>query len=600
MQATLTILGSGTSMGVPTIGCECAVCTSTDPHDKRTRPSVRIEYGGHTVLIDTGTDFRQQALRENIKRVDAVLYTHAHADHILGLDDLRPLSFGLARATGQPIQLYADDAAAETIERIFEYTFSKESKYPTSAKVQMNRITEDPAKAVTIDLFGAMFQRVPVQHGRQMIAGYRFGNVAYLTDMNGVPESSLPLLQNLDVLIVDALRREPHPSHSTLEQSIALVQKLKPKQAYFTHMSHDLGHAETNATLPPGMQLAYDGLKIPFELPVAGEMNIYRSLDEARERFGDGGVVATIGNFDGVHCGHQWVIRELIERGRALGLPAVAITFEPHPVRVLRPESTSKMLTPLPQKMALLAETGLDAVVVLPFTADLAKVSARTFAETTLRDGLHVAEVHEGENFRFGYQAEVGVDGLGELGRELGFGVKVFAPQRVRGEIVSSSTIRQLIAKGAVSRARALMGRPFSVTSTPAPGRGYGTKYTVPTINLAPYAELLPGNGVYVTQMQIGEGAEAKIFDGVTNVGNRPTFGEDSFTVETYILNFTPMALDESTPLRLTFLHRLRDEKKWPNAEALKAQILLDVRRAERYLRLFHRTDARRRSAHPS
>jgi len=596
MQGLITILGSGTSMGVPTIGCTCAVCTSTDPHDKRTRPSVRIEFGGHTVLIDTGTDFRQQALREGINRVDAVLYTHSHADHILGLDDLRPLSFG----AGGAIPLYADAAAADTIERIFEYTFSKDSKYPSSAKVHLHRITDDPAAHVTLDLFGAKFERVPVQHGPQLIAGYRFGNAAYLTDMNGIPETSLPLLQGLDVLILDALRRDPHPSHSTLDQAIALVQKLKPRQAYFTHMSHDLGHAATNAILPAGMQLAYDGLRIPFELAVNGidAMKVYRNLEEASAAFGSRGIVATIGNFDGVHRGHQWVIDELIARSRALGLPAVAITFEPHPVRILRPQSPSKMLTPLPEKLALLAATGLDATVVLPFTADLAQVSARTFAQTTLRDALHIAEVHEGENFRFGYQAEVGVDGLADLGRELGFAVKVFAPQKARGEIVSSSRIRQLITAGDISRARALLGRAFSISSTPTPGRGYGTRYTVPTINLAPYAELLPGNGVYVTCLEIGEGADKKTFDAVTNIGNRPTFGEDSFTVETHILNFTPLALDEATPLRLTFLHRLRDEKKWPNAEALKAQIALDVQQAQRCLRLFHRLDARRPSVH--
>jgi len=596
MQGLITILGSGTSMGVPTIGCTCAVCTSTDPHDKRTRPSVRIQFGGHTVLIDTGTDFRQQALREGISRVDAVLYTHSHADHILGLDDLRPLSF----RTGHAIPLYADAAAADTIERIFEYTFSKDSKYPSSARVQMHRTTADPEAHVTIDLFGAAFERIPVRHGQQIIAGYRFGNAAYLTDMNGIPESSIPLLQDLDVLILDALRRDPHPSHSTLEQSIALVRRLKPKQAYFTHMSHDLGHAATNAILPAGMQLAYDGLQIPFEIASseAAPLAIYRTLEEANAAFGSRGVVATIGNFDGVHRGHQWVIAELIERSRALGLPAVAVTFEPHPVRILRPESKSKMLTPLAEKLSLLAATGLDAVIVLPFTADLAQVSARTFAQTTLRDALHVAEVHEGENFRFGYQAEVGVDGLAELGRELGFAVKVFAPQKVNGEIVSSSRIRQLIAAGDVDSARALLGRAFSVTSTPAPGRGYGTRYTVPTINLAPYAELLPANGVYVTCLEIGEGADAKCFDAVTNVGNRPTFGEDSFTVETHILNFTPLALDETTPLRLTFLHRLRDEKKWPNAEALKAQIALDVQQAQDYLRQYHQADAPHPTVH--
>ncbi|MDR3736160.1 MAG: MBL fold metallo-hydrolase [Acidobacteriaceae bacterium] len=262
MEAILTILGSGTSMGVPTLGCPCAVCHSTDPHDKRTRPSVRLEFGGHTVLIDTGTDFRLQALRENITRVDAVFYTHSHADHIFGLDDLRPLSFGPGRA----IPLYADSATADTIERIFEYTFSADSKYPTSAKVKMHRLTADPAAHVTVDLFGAHFERIPVQHGPQLISGYRFGSAAYLTDMSGLPEASLPLLTGLDVLILDALRHDPHPSHSHLANSIELVRKLKPRQAYFTHMSHDLPHQATNDSLPPGMQLAFDGQRIPFAI----------------------------------------------------------------------------------------------------------------------------------------------------------------------------------------------------------------------------------------------------------------------------------------------------------------------------------------------
>ncbi|HEY0307492.1 MAG TPA: MBL fold metallo-hydrolase, partial [Acidobacteriaceae bacterium] len=258
----LTILGSGTSMGVPTLGCPCAVCHSADPHDKRTRPSVRIEFGGHTVLIDTGTDFRLQALREDITRVDAVFYTHAHADHIFGLDDLRPLSFGPGRA----IPLYADAPTADTIERIFEYTFSPASKYPTSAKVQMHRLTADPTAHVAVDLFGAHFERIPVQHGPQLISGYRFGSAAYLTDMSGIPESSFPLLTNLDVLIMDALRHEPHPSHSHLANSIELVRRIKPRQAYFTHMSHSLPHQATNASLPPGMQLSFDGERIPFEI----------------------------------------------------------------------------------------------------------------------------------------------------------------------------------------------------------------------------------------------------------------------------------------------------------------------------------------------
>jgi len=260
MQATLTFLGSGTSMGVPTLGCDCAVCTSTDPRNRRTRPSVRVEYDGHTVLIDTGPDFHAQALREGVRRVDAVFYTHGHVDHVLGMDDLRPLTF---RNQGN-LPLYADDATADVLERIFEYTFRAEDRYPTSARVEIHRL--DPTPGTAVELFGAKFQRIPVSHGRQEITGYRFGAAAYLTDMSDIPPASVPLLQNLDILILDALRREPHPSHSHLAKSIAIVEQLKPRRAFFTHMSHDLDHAGTEATLPPNIRLAYDGLQLHFEI----------------------------------------------------------------------------------------------------------------------------------------------------------------------------------------------------------------------------------------------------------------------------------------------------------------------------------------------
>jgi phosphoribosyl 1,2-cyclic phosphate phosphodiesterase len=260
MEATLTFLGTGTSMGVPTLGCDCAVCTSTDPRNRRTRPSIRLAYNGHTVLIDTGPDFHAQALREGVRRVDAVLYTHGHADHVMGFDDLRPLSF---YAKGN-LPIYADDATATSIERIFEYTFRKEGRYPTSARVEIHRI--DPTPGAGFDLFGACFRRVPVTHGREEITGYRFGSAAYLTDMSDIPDVSLPLLQGLDVLILDALRRDPHPSHSHLDKSVAIVEQLKPRRAYFIHMGHDLDHASTEATLPPHIRLAYDGLQIQFEI----------------------------------------------------------------------------------------------------------------------------------------------------------------------------------------------------------------------------------------------------------------------------------------------------------------------------------------------
>src|SRR5580704_5499598 len=261
MEATLTFLGSGTSMGVPTLGCTCAVCTSAtspdgDPRNRRTRPSVLIAWEGHNVVIDTGPDFHAQAIRAGLRRVDAVLYTHGHADHVLGMDDLRPLSFHLPGG----LPLYADDPTATTIERIFDYTFRTHERYPTSARVALNRLSSEPGTVV--ELFGARFQRIPVTHGRETITGYRFGSAAYLTDMSDIPAESVPLLQNLDLLILDALRREPHYSHSHLDKSISFVDLLKPRRAYFTHMGHGIDHDSTEATLPPNIRLAYDGLKL--------------------------------------------------------------------------------------------------------------------------------------------------------------------------------------------------------------------------------------------------------------------------------------------------------------------------------------------------
>jgi riboflavin kinase/FMN adenylyltransferase len=326
-------------------------------------------------------------------------------------------------------------------------------------------------------------------------------------------------------------------------------------------------------------------------------MQIFRQLAEVPSNYGPS--IATIGNFDGVHRGHQWVISEVVARARTLGIPSIAITFDPHPARVIRPESSQPLITPLTEKLELLAATGIDAVLVLPFTDDLSRMSARTFATEVLQQALHVTELHEGENFRFGYQAEAGVNNLEALGRELGFSVRVYAPQTIRGQAISSSTIRKLIAEGNVSRVRALLGRSFAITSTPASGRGYGTRYTVPTINLAPYAELLPANGVYITTLTIGTGASAETFDAVTNVGNRPTFGADSFTVESHLLNFHPIALDEHTPLTLTFLRRLRAEMRWPNPETLREQIGRDVAKAKRYFSLCRAVASQRRSVRP-
>jgi len=256
MKATLTVLGSGTSMGVPTIGCSCAVCRSTDPHDRRTRPSVLIEYSGKFVLIDTTPDFREQAIREGIHQLDAVLYTHTHADHILGIDDLRPLSF--RRSSGIP--LYARPEAAEFLRNMFRYIFDANYKFGGIAKVELRTING------VMELFGARFEPVTVIHGDAEIFGYRFGSAAYLTDHSEIPEASFNQLQDLDILFLDALRDKPHPTHSTVENSLRIVERLQPKRAFFTHICHDLPHEATNARLPDKVRLSYDGMKLEFEI----------------------------------------------------------------------------------------------------------------------------------------------------------------------------------------------------------------------------------------------------------------------------------------------------------------------------------------------
>jgi riboflavin kinase/FMN adenylyltransferase len=294
--------------------------------------------------------------------------------------------------------------------------------------------------------------------------------------------------------------------------------------------------------------------------------------------------VVSVGNFDGVHRAHEAVLRELLRRAREIGGRSVVVTFDPHPTRVLRPDVAPRLLTPLPLKLRLLEQTGLDTAVVLPFTRDLSMMSPHEFAREVLAGVLHAREVHEGFNFHFGRRAHGNVERLSEFGQELGFQVQVYPALKIRGEVVSSSRIRELLSAGDVSRARALLGRVFSITSTPGRGRGYGHKYTVPTINLSRYDELVPKNGVYITRTHIN----GEVFDAVTNVGVRPTFGPDSFAIESHLLNFHPISLTAQTEVELCFLKRLRDEIKFPSVEALREQISHDVHLARRYFHLLH------------
>src|SRR5258708_4519701 len=288
------------------------------------------------------------------------------------------------------------------------------------------------------------------------------------------------------------------------------------------------------------------------------------------------------GNFDGVHRAHAHVLQEIVTRARQQGARAVAVTFEPHPARILRPDSGLKLITPTAEKLRLLDTTGVDAVLLLPFGRDLSLMTPRQFAERILKKKLHAREVHEGFNFRFAHKASGDINMLAEFGGEMGFEVKVYPELKLRGETVSSSQIRKLLSEGRVSRARHLLSRPFCILGTPGRGRGYGSKYTVPTINLARYEELVPNDGVYVTRTL----AEKETFESVTNVVNRPTFGADLFAVESHLLNFHPIELTPETEVEICFLDRLRDEIKFPSVDALREQIARDVRKARRYFHL--------------
>jgi riboflavin kinase/FMN adenylyltransferase len=309
-------------------------------------------------------------------------------------------------------------------------------------------------------------------------------------------------------------------------------------------------------------------------------MRIFRSIKEVPANFGPS--VVTVGNFDGVHCGHREVLKEVVRRARETGSRTLGVTFDPHPVRVLRPDVALKLITPQPCKEKLLAETGLDALLVIPFTREFSMTTAAEFARDILAGRLGAKEVHEGENFHFGHKAQGTTVRLAELGRDFGFEVKSYSVMTMRGSPVSSSHIRELLRAGKVSRARHLLGRVFSITAPPGRGRGFGHKYTVPTINLSRYDELVPGDGVYLTRTRVDQNT----FNSVTNVGNRPTFGEESFAIETHLLDFHPIDVTPETEVEISFLQWRRPEIKFPSVEALKAQIGKDVGRAKRYFRL--------------
>ncbi len=306
-------------------------------------------------------------------------------------------------------------------------------------------------------------------------------------------------------------------------------------------------------------------------------MRIIRDLGELREHRAS---VVTIGNFDGMHLAHQRLLARVVEVARPAGAQAVAITFEPHPVKFLAPEHAPKLLTPLERKAQLIESLGIQVLVVLPFTRELAHLSPLGFVRNILLGPLRTLSVHVGPNFRFGYRQAGDTEVLDALGRQEGFRVEVLPMLEVRGERVSSTRVRELLSEGRVQMACRLLGRPFSSYGPIVAGLGVGRKHTVPTLNLAPVEEQLPKIGVYVTRTRLG----ATWHDSVTNVGHKPTFGDHRLTVETFLLNYSGEIREAD--MEIQFLYRLRDEIKFQNPAILKVQIQEDARRSLKFFRL--------------
>jgi len=567
------------------------------------RPSLLLSRVEQNVVIDTTPDFRTQALRAGIDRLDAVILTHGHADHILGFDDLRPYNFKQRAA----MPVYGSEETFRVVRRAFAYVFDDKPTLSSIPSVKLHLI-KGP-----FEVMGVRFVPVPLVHGEMEVLGFRFGRAAYLTDFSRLPEASAALLEGLDDLILDALRDVPHPMHMTVEQSLALIDKLKPKRAWFTHIAHELGHAVTNERLRkagyPQVQLAYDGLTFEVEtearaveVRTAGGLRVFSSAEEWATVFGSTfaaknaasadkrGSVIAIGNFDGIHLGHQRLLQHCIGLGRESGAVATALTFEPLPQKVLRPESAPLRISTNEQRLEWFGALGMEAAVVLPFTMELSRLTPEEFVDEILVGQLQVRAVVVGDNFRFGHKQAGDVKFLRELGMRDGFDVIVHEPVVVDGKIVSSTMVRKLIAEGDVTRAARMLGRAFALTGEVAAGTGTGRKFTFPTLNLRAEQELLPARGVYITRT-VMEG-EPSSHRSVTNVGMRPTFDGTGLTVETHLLdysgNFSPKRIE------VRFWKKLREEKKFAGPEELKAQIAKDIARANGFFARLRRERAKR------
>lgn len=534
------------------------------------------------MLIDAGPDFREQALRAALPRIDAILLTHAHADHIFGLDDVRPFNF----MQRESIPIFATRDVIEVVERIYSYAFSDAPTQSTKPKLVMTEIDSE-----AFEVGGLKIQPIPLHHGKGRSTGYRFGAAAYLTDHNLIPESSMALLEGLDVLFVDGLRYKPHPTHSHIARSLQNIERLKPQRAYLTHICHDLPHARTESLLPPHVRLAYDGLEISVggapamsAVPKQSEVKVYWNLDDLPADFGPSAVA--IGNFDGVHEGHQQVLKRCQQIAADRWLKPTVLTFHPHPKKLVSPATAPESLEPVERRIERMAECGITQVVVLPFDAEFAALSASEFIRRVLNGKLDAKAILVGDNFCFGHRASGNVDLLKEMAKKYGYEVEITEGVTTKGRVVSSTVVRELLAKGRAGLANRLLGYEFCLDGNVVSGQGIGHKQTVPTLNLdvkplLSGERVIPRGGVYVTQTQ--DLNDGRTWPSITNIGYRPTFAGNDLSIETFLLE--ELVGVSPARIRVDFCAWIREERKFENPEELKAQILRDVGRAQAYWR---------------
>ena len=440
----------------------------------------------------------------------------------------------------------------------------------------MPRLVTNAFDGAPINLFGLDFTPIRLCHGKGTVYGFRFGGAAYLTDHSDIPPESMELLTGLDVLFLDALRHRPHPTHSTVEHSLQIGGKAGAKadilHAYLSRSFARAHRGHFAAARPPG-------LRRPRDSGWGRSMRIFRSLAELPGDFGPCAI--TVGNFDGVHIGHQQILRRVAGIAKEHGWKAAVLTFDPHPTKLVAPARAPHLLTTPEQRAGLMQDHGIDEVLILPFTPEIAGLTSEEFVREILSRKLQARAVLVGDNFRFGNRAAGDALALQELGRQYGFSTEIIHAIFWRGRIISSSEIRQSIEAGRISLACRMLGRPYALEGRVIPGAGIGSKQTVPTLNLEAKAEVLPKTGVYITRTH--DLKSSREWPSITNVGYRPTFNGHGLTIETYLLS----ALEGDPPpeISVEFLRWVREERKFPSPEALKAQIFHDVSRAHAYFR---------------